>query len=730
MRKINVTFHLLLLFSISNFLKAQDYSIKDKRLWPSKLKEITTPESVPGMIYFDKEKEIKTKDLFTKYKDAFALRMDDEMQLERVQVDGIGITHHKFKQSYKGVPIEGAEIIVHEKEGYAYSMNGILINDLELDVTPTITYSKALSIADENTQNNVLKSNQLIITRKDDNADLDVNNVIVAYKVDIILDDINHYWIYIDAKEGAIAKKISLTKNCTVGTCQTLYNGTKPINTQWRGGIHHDYVLIDDCHGDGIHTFLGGYYNELTDKDNNWSAVEERGATSAHWATGVSWDYFYNIHGRNGTDNNNRKIHIKASYGNLLNASYGNDNEYELLIFGSGDNGVNANHFASLDIVGHEFTHGVTKHTADLYYNGESGALNESFSDIFGAMIEFYEEGGNGDYEIGENVAINPNLKRSLKNPKAYPTGLSAGSPSTYKGQYWHTEPTDNGGVHINSGVQNFWFYLLSEGGSGTNDNGESYSVTGIGKEKAAAIAYRALVYYNSLLTNYIGARNHSVMAAKDLFGECSEEAIQTANAWYAVGVGSASSFYDIHVCGVLQNDVVKSAINLLSAGSSNSCFNTTIKSSADVVFKSANQIQLLPGFSVEEGANFVAYIDPCAVATTKMQTNNSNRTNNLIESEIRSIGLQSMKDSETAQQIPEISVFPNPSAGTFTIRLDTEVSYSSVISIMDIYGKTILRETISKNSLDIDLYNHPKGVYFVAINTDDYKVVKKLILF
>jgi Zn-dependent metalloprotease len=156
--------------------------------------------------------------------------------------------------------------------------------------------------------------------------------------------------------------------------------------------------------------------------------------------------------------------------------------------------------------------------------------MNEGFSDIFGTAIEFYARPSNADWLIGGDFYT----IRSMSNPNAY------SQPDTYKGTYWYTGTSDNGGVHTNSGVLNFWFYLLSAGGSGTNDNGTAYNVTGIGIDKAAAIAFRTNTVYLVSTSKYSDARAYSIQAASDLYGATSAEVTQTTNAWDAVGVGVA----------------------------------------------------------------------------------------------------------------------------------------------------------------------------------------------
>jgi Zn-dependent metalloprotease len=154
------------------------------------------------------------------------------------------------------------------------------------------------------------------------------------------------------------------------------------------------------------------------------------------------------------------------------------------MVYGMGD-GINCNPVVGLDVEGHEFSHMVINNNGNggLTYQGESGALNESFADIFGTCVEFYAS-SSPNWTIGENVMINsPFFMRSMSNPNL---GFQP-QPDTYLGTNWQptSNSSDNGGVHTNSGVQNYWFYLLCQGGSGTNDLGNSYSVTGIGITQA-----------------------------------------------------------------------------------------------------------------------------------------------------------------------------------------------------------------------------------------------------
>ena len=235
------------------------------------------------------------------------------------------------------------------------------------------------------------------------------------------------------------------------------------------------------------------------------------------------------------------------------------------MTYGDGD-GSTFDPLVGLDVVGHEIAHAVTERTSGLVYQNESGALNESFSDIFGTAIEFYKEGAAGDWLIGEDFDVQNGVGfRSMENPNA------EGDPDTYGGTNWKSNSLfpnladDYGGVHSNSGVQNYWFYVLTVGKTGTNDNNDAYSVQGIGIEKAAAIAYRNNATKLTSNSDYADARNGAIASAIELYGANSQEVISTTNAWYAVGVGNEHPGGGPATCDV-PSGLVASAITQTSA--------------------------------------------------------------------------------------------------------------------------------------------------------------------
>ena len=262
-------------------------------------------------------------------------------------------------------------------------------------------------------------------------------------------------------------------------------------------------------------------------------------------------DYYDSTFHRHSLDDRGARIIGLAHYGN----KYANANWSAVdlvMLYGDGD-GVQLRPVVGIDITGHELSHGVTQFTAALVYQGEAGALNESFSDMMGCGVEFYALGSNANWTIGEGVLISaPGFIRSMSNPKVGYTP----QPSTYKQQYWI--PTtgscnafnDYCGVHTNSGVPNLWFYLLSEGGTGTNDNHFQYTVSGVSIGKAEQIAYRMQTTYLTKNAQFLDAKTASEQAAEDLYGVGSTEWQSVKDAWCAVGLCDATA-------GIVENTAI-----------------------------------------------------------------------------------------------------------------------------------------------------------------------------
>ncbi|MEL6653630.1 MAG: M4 family metallopeptidase [Bacteroidota bacterium] len=336
---------------------------------------------------------------------------------------------------------------------------------------------------------------------------------------------------YIDALNGQLLwQEEGIHHIDSLGMAETAFSGARKIMTHYED---NRFRLADFTRGKGIVTlnaknkfFWQVVGEDFWDEDNLWHNINlqrDEYATDAHWGTAQTYDFLSQVLGRNSIDDEGflliSHIHVGENFRNAFWDGRG-------MYYGDGDSiGGTVDPLVSLDIVAHEIAHGLTQFTASLIYSNESGALNESFSDIMGKVVQRWSKPQSFDWIMG-NEANFP--IRNMSQPNDY------NHPNTYQGNHWAVP----GRVHTNSGVQNYWFYLLSEGGAGTNDNGDDFNLSGLGIDKATQIAFRSLIYYLHPSSTYEEARLYSVQAASDLYGACSPEVEQVIRAWYAVGVG------------------------------------------------------------------------------------------------------------------------------------------------------------------------------------------------
>jgi len=493
-------------------------------------------------------------------KTALYLQANDELTLYATQDDALGYRHYRYQQTYKGIPVEGAIYLMHEKNNRVQHANGKLVHDLDLSTNPALSEASALQAAlahvdatlyawNDHTHEGSLKqvknrtdatfypSGELVIL--DPDFKQKAANHRLAYKFDIYaIEPLTRQIVYVDATNGTVLKTLEKIHDCTdtPASGTTNYSGNQSFTTCQIGG---DYTLRNNISSDmqvfNANNTEGNPQIPFTDPDGFFEG--DPTANEVHWATEKTYEYFLNTHGRNSLDGQGMALFSWIHFGTNYNNAFWNGS---WMTYGDGDN----NTFSALtapDVVAHEMAHGVTDFSADLIYSYESGALNESFSDIFGEVAENYMRGTN-DWLMGADFTVRTGKTslRNMSNPND-PTALTQ-HPDTYLGDFWYSGAGDNGGVHFNSGVQNYWFYLLSEGGSGTNDNGDAFTVNAIGMAKAAAIAYRNLTVYLSANSQYADARIGSIQAATDLYGAGSDEVAQVTAAWCAVGVGSCST--------------------------------------------------------------------------------------------------------------------------------------------------------------------------------------------
>ncbi|HYF63662.1 MAG TPA: M4 family metallopeptidase [Herpetosiphonaceae bacterium] len=463
-----------------------------------------------------------------------------EFKVRSVDQDDLA-THVRLDQYLNGVPVFGAQVLTHlDAQGNVLSDGGEFYA-VNVNTKPSLNELEAIKVARK--QVNYVGdgkyepevSSRLVVLPQDNGA------AVLAYQVSVHIEDgtaaTAHHEYFVNAADGSVAYYYNDidTVNAT-GTGKSLYSGNVSIGTDLVSGV---YYMRDNTRG-GMYTVdmknrTSGSGTTFSDSDNVWgtntSASAQSAAVDAHYGAQLTWDYYLNSFNRRGIDNAGFRVVSRVHYGRNYNNAFWNGVN---MTYGDGD-GSTFTPLTSLDVAGHEITHGLTEKTADLVYAKESGALNESFSDIFGTMVE-YASGVNADYQIGEDIytpGTSGDALRSMSNP------ASAGDPDHYSKRLYPgtcspSSTNDNCGVHSNSGIQNHAFYLLAEGGTNRTSG---LSVTGIGRTAAAAIFYRTLTVYLSPSSNYSAARLYSLRAAADLYGSGSTQYNAVAQAWTAVGV-------------------------------------------------------------------------------------------------------------------------------------------------------------------------------------------------
>ncbi|MBI2258922.1 MAG: PKD domain-containing protein [Flavobacteriia bacterium] len=465
----------------------------------------------------------------------FINQADISFKLIKKSTDKEGFTHLKFQQFYKNIQVENGVVQLHKKGNILLTLNAEYYPITSISSQPYLSKEKCFDIATNKYKIEIYQGGEKAKNESKEKMNLCFLSkkkiTSLCYKIDIYsAKPLKRAYVFVDAQTGEIIhEKKRILHTDVPSTANTGYSGMKnfvsnQVNTsQYTLDATLDNTLI------ATYNLNNGYEYEsatnFTSNSSNWSLTGlDQYALDAQYGTQATYNYYKNNFDRNSYDDSGSPLKSYVHYDySFVNAFW----DGERMTYGDGD-GVEYGPLTSIDVVGHEITHGVTEYSAGLEYYDESGALNESFSDIFGIVIDYIENPSSANFLMGEQFNINGIPFRNMSNPNEFM------NPDCYNGLYYN-EPNE---VHNNSGVQNFWFYLLSMGGSGTNDLGDVYTVDGIGVENAAKIAYRNLAYYLTPNSNHFDARNFSIQAAEDLFGACSNEVIQVTNAWYAVGVG------------------------------------------------------------------------------------------------------------------------------------------------------------------------------------------------
>ena len=638
----------IMLFASVSFLALEtnaqetDKNVKQK---------ITDEKGEPTLILFSEKSIYKTSDSQKVLKEQLGLKENSNFSKVKTETDDLGFLHEKFQLFHKGLKVEFSTYSLHSKKSKLESMNGEFYQLEDINTNPGLTYEQALTKAisqigaKEYLWEKPLEAAAIDYTKPagelvllpmmdDDKSSKKNNDIRLVYKFDIYATNpVSRGDVYVDALTGEIvfynatikhlgeynhgnhnlAKKSDgrIEKSLFVAAnAATRYSSAQTIQTVLSGS---SYILSDNTRGNGINTFnmkKGTSYTaavNFTDVDNNWTATEfnntnkDNGALDAHWGAEKTYDYFSTKHARNSYDNAGAIIKSYVHFDTAYDNAYWNGS---VMTYGDGS-GTYFDILTSLDVAAHEIGHAVCEKTANLAYQRESGAMNEGFSDIWGACVEYFAAPTKSTWLIGEDIErrAGKTALRSMSNPKL------EGQPDTYGGTNWKvincgtpTQTNDYCGVHTNSGVLNHWFYILSVGKTGTNDIGSSYNVTGITIDKAAKIAYRLESVYLSANSTFANARTFGIQSAVELYGAGSAEVIATTNAFYAVGVGAAYS-------GSTDTVAPTAPANLTAAG--------TTSSSTNLSWTAATDNVAVTGYSIYNGATLVTTVTGLTYSVT-----------------------------------------------------------------------------------------------------------------
>jgi bacillolysin len=534
-----------------------------------------------GWLYFKENTTVLKGEIINSYIDQ--KNSKDQFKEISSKKDKKNNSHIKYQQYYKGILVEAGILIEHFKNGNLKSINGNYQEGLTTDVKPKITENKAIEIAildfgdkkfmwqdsteeaelkkdSENSNSTYFPQPKLVIDIK--------GNLVYLFKISATEGNVTYR---INAINGKIESKLNPVSNCFSQTKHNHLNKNINVNVEQSNlqskfpkatnklfftdaityghtlfsGLQQLKTTISNClfcssknrliannYSSKIETrdhqlsqSVSGWRREVTMSPTNtiWP-VSELLHTQTHWSAQISYDYYFDIHSKSvGAGNGTMKI---KSNGGFVGAFYLGDNRSLAIgqLFGT--------YLGAMDVIGHEFTHLMIhgqNSLGRLTSNGESNSLDESFSDILGTMIERYGNPNGWDWLLGNEVVLIRNVLNPSLSPFIVP-GNGGPQPEIYQGANWDFS---NSQVHINGGVQNKWFTLLSLGGT---HNG--ITVQGIGIDNAEQIVLHNLENYITQISDFQAAANGAIASASDLYGNCSFIHQQTALAWVACGRG------------------------------------------------------------------------------------------------------------------------------------------------------------------------------------------------
>lgn len=494
----------------------------------------------------------------------------EKLVVRDVVQDRDGTTHTRYERTLDGLPVLGGDLVVKESaagktEGVSKASKATSAQlkavGLTADVAPAAAEKQALGAAkaEGSKAEEAERAPRKVVWLGGGSPQLAYETVVGGLQHDGTPNELH---VLTDATSGEKLYEWQAVHN---GTGNTQYNGQVTLGTA------PSYTLTDTTRGNhktyNLNRGSSGTGTLFSGPDDIWGdgtpQNAETAGADAHYGAAETWDYYKNVHGRSGIRGDGVGAYSRVHYGNNYVNAFWQDSCFCMTY---GDGSGNVKPLTSLDVAAHEMTHGLTSVTAKLVYSGESGGLNEATSDIFAAGVEFYSNTDQdpGDYLVGEKIDINGN-----GTPLRYMDKPSKDGSSK---DYWYSG-IGNVDVHYSSGPANHWFYLLSEGSGAKTVNGVNYDsptsdglpVTGIGRDKALQIWFKALTTKFTSTTNYAAARTGTLAVASELYGATSPEYAAVAHAWAGINVGARPGGGDPDPGGkVFENTT---AVNIPDAG-------------------------------------------------------------------------------------------------------------------------------------------------------------------
>lgn len=518
-------------------------------------------------------------------------REKDEFVIKSVEEDELGNKHIRMYQQWNNIPVYGGEIIVHTQDDVINFVNGrnhFKPNDLEVQAKITANDAIGIVKADLGDVQNLMSFNSTALKIEQSKSELVYykreGKIHLCHHITFYKNIIDRWEYFIDATDGHIINKhtsickfhhrsgdkcnhdvnsqiasvaqrtsVEQTSNAALldgpatAKAPDLFNVNRDINTYLIGSTYYlidgarpmfknAFQLPDDPEGtiwtvDAFNTSpekSSFRYDHVKSSNNAWN---NKTAVSAHYNGGKAYEYFKNLHNRNSINGTGGNIISFVNIADENGASFGNAFwNGQAMFYGNGDNSF-LSLARGLDVAGHEMTHGVVQNSAALEYEGEAGALNESMADIFGSLID------RDDWLIGEDVvktsAYPSGALRSLSDPHngAATNDFSSGwQPRTYSERYTGTQ--DYGGVHINSGIPNYAYFLFASDPS-------------VGKDKAEKVYYKALTKYLTKSSQFVDARVAVVRAAKEEYGDAIAKVATAAFDKVQIPGGAGGTYQD-----------------------------------------------------------------------------------------------------------------------------------------------------------------------------------------